>query len=449
MNRPKLFVLAACSLILCLPCLAGDPLDPLIDRELESLLETYKYLHLNPELSFYEEKTAGYLAGQLRPLGFSVTEGIGQYRQRELRGHGLIAVLKNGNGPTVLVRTDMDALPVQERTGLPYASKVLARNETGEEVHVMHACGHDAHMAAFLGAAKVLSQLQDHWRGTVMLVAQPAEERGAGARAMLDDGLYSRFGRPDFAIALHADASLEAGRVGVCEGYALGNVDSVDITLRGIGGHGAYPQNTKDPVVLAAEVVLALQTIISRENSPLDPAVITVGSIHGGTKHNVIPDEVHLQLTVRSYKEEVRKKLLASIERVTRGAALAAGIPVDRAPIVVVSETEAVSATFNNPELTRRLAAVLKTSLGTDNVVPRDPVMGGEDFGRFGLDDRQIPVALLWLGSVDPARVEQSQRQGTPLPSLHSSEFAPLPGPTIRTGVKTLVSVVMDLLKKP
>ncbi|MBI3940208.1 MAG: amidohydrolase [Acidobacteria bacterium] len=425
---------------------AADALDDFIDRELEGWVRIYRSLHTNPELSYGEEKTAALLARELRSSGYTVTEKVGKFSQPGLQAFGLVALMKNGEGPTVMVRTDMDALPVEEKTNLPYASRVRARNEMGEEVSVMHACGHDVHMTSFLGAAKALSQMKDRWRGTLMLVGQPAEERGAGARAMLDDGLYARFGKPDYAVALHDDASLEAGKVGVCEGYALASVDSVDIAVRGVGGHGAYPHTTKDPVVLASELVVALQTIVSRENSPLDPGVVTVGSIHGGSKHNVIPDEVHLQLTVRSYKEEVRRRMLASIERIARGLALAAGIPPDRAPLVRVGE--ATPATYNNPELTRRLGAALKNALGPDSVVARDPVMGGEDFGRFSLQG-QIPVSLIWLGAVDPQRVEQSRKQGIPLPSLHSSEFAPLAEPTLRTGVKALTSMALELFRKP
>lgn len=427
--------------------LCQDP-GSLSDPELDRLLDVYRTLHANPELSYYEEKTAAYLAQQLRVLGFEVTEHVGRYSRPGLHSYGLVALMKNGTGPTVLVRTDMDALPVEEKTEVSFASNVKTKDEAGQEVGVMHACGHDAHMTSFLGAAKALSQIKDHWRGTLMLIAQPAEERGAGAKAMLEDGLYLRFAKPDYAVALHADASLEAGKVGICEGYALANVDSIDIIIRGIGGHGAYPHTTKDPVVLASQFVLALQTLVSRENSPLDPAVVTVGSIHGGSKHNVIPNEVHLQITVRSYKEDVQRRLLSSIERIAKGLAAAAGIPPEQAPMVRVNEMESLSATYNDPALTRRLASVLKKSLGPENVVARDPVMGSEDFGRFSLQG-QIPISLIWLGAVDPLRLDQSKKREIALPSLHSSEFIPLSAPTIRTGVKTLTTVVLELLKKP
>jgi hippurate hydrolase len=425
---------------------AETSLDSAIGREMPALVETYKSLHANPELSRQEGKTAAFLAREFRALGFDVTERVGKWSQPEVQAYGVVALMKNGAGPTVMVRADMDALPVLEKTALPYASRVKTANENGEEVSVMHACGHDTHMTSLLGTARVLARNKDRWHGTLMLIAQPAEERYDGAKAMLDDNLYGRFGKPDFAVALHADAGLEAGKVGLCEGYALANVNSVDVTIRGRGGHGAYPHLTKDPIVIAAEFVLALQTIVSRENPPLDPAVVTVGSIHGGSKHNVIPDDVHLQLTTRSYKEEVRVRLLQSIERIAGGIAAAAGIPPERAPIIKVSD-EFTPATYNNPEFTRRLSGVLRQALGSENVVQRDPVMGGEDFGRFSLPDRSIPISLFWLGAVDPARMRESREKNIPLPSLHSSEFAPLPDPTLRTGVTALTSIVLELMK--
>ncbi len=426
----------------------AQSLDDMIKRELAGLVTTYKHLHANPELSHAEQKTAAYVAKELRAQGYTVTENVGKYDQPGLKSYGIVAVMKNGEGPTVMVRTDLDALPVEEKTGVPYASKVKTKNETGDEVSVMHACGHDLHITSFLGTAKMLSQIKDRWRGTLVLIGQPAEERCAGAKAMLNDGLYTRFPKPDYAIALHTNASLEAGKIGYCEGYALANVNSVDITIRGVGGHGAYPQATKDPVVIAAQVVLALQTIVSREISPLDAAVVTVGSIHGGTKHNIIPDEVRLQLTLRSYKEEVRKKLIASIERIVHGIAAAAGVPKERAPIVSVSETESISSTYNNPELTRRLASALQSVLGTENVVRTDPVMGGEDFGRFSLEGNQIPICMIWLGAVAPEKIQRAARGELMLPSLHSSEFAPEIEEPIRTAVKTLTAAVLELMRR-
>jgi hippurate hydrolase len=339
--------------------------DTLIDQQtIDWLLSTYKMLHAAPELSHHEEKTAAFFAGELRKLGYTVTEHIGKYEKPEWTGYGVVGILKNGAGPTVLIRTELDALPVEEKTGVPYASKVKTKNDAGVEVSVMHACGHDIHMTSMLGTAKVLAERKGEWHGTLIILGQPAEETIDGARAVLRDGLYSNFPKPDFAIALHDSADIETGKVGYVPGYAMASATGIDIKIRGVGGHGSKPEATKDPIVVAAQVVMALQTIISRENSPLDPAVVTVGSIHGGTRYNIIPDEVNLQLTVRSYKEDVRKRILASIERITKGVAAAAGIPEDRAPIVKVSETEITSATYNDPQLMERLAGAFKTALG-------------------------------------------------------------------------------------
>src|SRR5436305_9637484 len=319
---------------------AQQSLDAMIDREIAQLVSTYKMLHAAPELSHYETKTSAFVAAQLRALGYTVTENVGKYDNPLWQGHGVVAILRNGAGPTVLVRTDMDALPVEEKTGWPYASTVKTKNDAGQEVSVMHACGHDIHMTSLLGTAKILSELKDQWRGTLVLIGQPAEETVTGARAMLADSLYTRFPKPDFALALHDSANDPAGTVTYCPGYAMASSTSVDLVIRGLGGHGSQPQAMKDPVVMAAEVVLGLQTIMSREISPLDPLVVTVGSIHGGTKRNIIPDEVNLQLTIRTFREEVRQRILASIERVARGVALTAGVPEDRAPIMKVIEAE-------------------------------------------------------------------------------------------------------------
>jgi len=428
----------------------SDPsdMDQRIAQEIDGLVATYKNLHQNPELSYQEKETAAWLAGELRKLGFEVTERVGKYPDPNLTSYGIVAVMRNGAGPTVMVRTDLDGLPVEEKTGLPYASRAEATLD-GNDVRVMHACGHDIHMTSFLGTARLLVQLKDRWAGTLVMIGQPAEERGAGAMAMLRDGLYTRFPRPDYALALHDNSDMPAGTVGYREGYALANVDSVDITVRGIGGHGAYPHATKDPIVVAAQLVMALQTIVSREVSPLDPAVVTVGSFHGGTKHNIIPDEAHLQLTVRSYKPEVRRKVLLAIERITKGVAEAAGIPPERAPIVRISEDEYTPSTYNDPELTARVAAALERTLGKENVIRTDPVMGGEDFSRYGMEEPRVPIFIFWLGAVDPARVRQAREEGVRLPPLHSSEYAPLPEPTIRTGVKAMTSVVLDLMPAP
>jgi hippurate hydrolase len=426
---------------------AQQSLDAIVDREITQLVATYKMLHASPELSHREEKTSAFFATQLRALGFTVTEHLGKYDRPGFTGYGVVAVMKNGAGPTVLVRTDLDALPVEEKTGLPYASTVKAKNDAGQDVSVMHACGHDVHITSMLGTAKVLAQLKDQWHGTLVLIGQPAEETVDGARAMLADGLYTRFPKPDFAIALHDSADVEAGRVVYCPGYAMASSTSIDVTIRGVGGHGSKPEATKDPVVMAAQIILALQTIVSRENSPLDPAVVTVGSIHGGTKRNIIPDEVTLQLTTRTFKEDVRLRIIASIERIAKSVAQGAGVAEDRLPIITVVESENAPALYNDPQLTERLATAIGRTIGTDNVTRVAPLMGSEDFGRFSLD-HQIPAFMFWLGAIDPSRVEASRKSGKPLPSLHSSLFEPLPEPTLRTGVRAMTAAVLELMKK-
>ena len=427
--------------------IAQQSLDLLIDRDINNLVATYKTLHAAPELSHYEEKTAALVAKELRALGYSVTERIGKFQKPEWRGYGVVAVMKNGAGPAVLVRSDMDALPVEERTGLPYASKVRTKNDAGLDVGVMHACGHDVHMTSLLGTARLLADLKDQWRGTLILLGQPAEETIDGARAMLADGFYDQVPRPDFILALHDSGDLAAGSVGITPGYAMANATTVEISVRGIGGHGSRPEITKDPVVLAAQIVLALQTIVSREVGPLEPAVVTVGSIHGGTRPNIIPEEVKLQLTVRSYKEEIRQKILASIERIAKNTAVSAGVPTELLPIVKVSETEVTPSTYNDPGLSERLTGVFVKLLGKDKVVSTPPIMASEDFGRFSLNN-QIPAVMFWLGAVDPTMLAENERAGRPNTSLHSPNFAPLPEPTIRTGVKAMTAAVLELMKK-
>ncbi len=377
-----------------------------------------------------------------------MTDHIGKYRNPAWKGYGVVAVMKNGDGPTVLVRTELDALPVAEQTGLPYASQVKTKDDAGMEVSVMHACGHDIHMTSLLGTANMLAKLKDQWHGTLIVVGQPAEEAVSGAQAMIADDIYSRFAKPDYCLALHDSADLAAGKVGYTPGYALASSTSVDVIIRGHGGHGSRPEVTKDPIVAAAGFVLALQTIVSREKSAFDPAVVTVGSIHGGTRYNIIPDDVHLQLTIRTYKEEVRQKILTSIDRIAKGVALSEGIPEDRAPIVKVNEGEFTPSTYNDPKLTERLADVFKKTLGAEQVEEMPPIMASEDFGIFGMEGHQIPICMFTLGAVDPAKLEESKRTGTPLPALHSSLWAPVPEPTIRTGVKAMTSAVLELMKK-
>jgi amidohydrolase len=426
----------------------SDQIESLINKEYPSLDALYKHLHENPELSHQEAKTSGRIAEELRKAGYQVTENFGEYpKDSGKTSYGFVGVMKNGSGPTILVRTDLDALPLEEKTGVPYSSKVKGKADDGSDVPVMHACGHDIHMTTFVGTARVLSALKDRWKGTLLMIGQPAEEKEpSGALAMLQSGLYSKFGKPDYCLAIHDDASLEAGKLSVVPDYALANVDNVDITIRGAGGHGAYPHLTKDPVMIAAETVVALQTIVSREVPPIDPAVVTVGSIHGGTKHNIIPDEVKLQLTVRSYRKEIREQLLKSIERITLGIAQVAGVPEDRKPIIEV--TRGMTSTYNDPELSKKLTEIFKKTFGESNVPVKDPVMGGEDFAYYSLEDHSIPSVIFWVGAVDPKKAAEYEKAGKTLPSLHSSEFAPLPEPTIKTGVKAMTTAVLELMKK-
>lgn len=407
-----------------------------VNQEYPSLFELYKDFHSHPELSFQEEKTSARIAEELRKAGYEVTTGIGHY--------GVVAIFKNGDGATVLVRSDLDALPVKEQTGLPYASQVIATDIQGHEVPVMHACGHDCHMACLIGTAHVLLALKEQWHGTLVLIGQPAEERVGGARAMLADGLFRRFPVPNFCLALHDDAELPAGTIGYTPGYAMANADSVAITIHGVGGHGAYPHKTKDPIVLASEIVLALQTIVSREVRPGDPAVVTVGSIHGGTKHNIIPDEVRLQLTVRSYSDEVRQQLLDAIRRIIRGQALAAGIPEERLPEMRI-EDESSPATYNDPDLTAKMVNVFKAWFGEQNVIRKQPSMGAEDFSEFGRTAEKIPILMFNVGGV-AAETFKSKAPGKALPSLHSPFWAPVPEPTIKAGVTAMTAAVLELL---
>ena len=418
---------------------AADRLGGLVARELDSLTGLYEHLHSNPELSFYEEKTAALLVSELEKLGFDVTPRVG--------GYGFVAILENGDGPTVMVRTDLDGLPVVEKTGRRYASDTRTKDDQGNDVGVMHACAHDIHMTSFVGTARMLSQLKADWSGTLVMIGQPAEERGAGARTMLEDGLFTRFPRPDYVLGLHVDSGLETGSIGYGSGFVFANVDSVDVTIGGVGGHGATPHKTKDPIVIASQVILALQTIVSREVRPTDSAVVTVGSIHGGTKHNIISDEVKLQITVRSYSDQTRKMVLDSIRRITTNIARAAGVPADREPTVLVNEKEYTPSLYNDPALGERLVPVWKDLLGDDKVVEGAPAMVGEDFSRYGREDPRIPIFMFRLGTIDTARMQESRRPGgKPLPSLHSAYFWPVPRPTIDTGVKGMTAAVLELM---
>jgi amidohydrolase len=428
---------------MALPVAAQDAtlfreIEPLVRQEKDRLLALYQHLHAHPELSFQEEKTSNRLASELRAAGFEVSERVG--------GWGVVGVLRNGPGKTVLVRTDMDALPVRELTGLPFASRVKTQDDQGREVSVMHACGHDLHMTCWTGTARVLAALKAHWKGTLVFIGQPAEERGAGASAMLEEGLFEKFPRPDLCLAMHAASDMAAGSVGLTPGGMTASVDSVDIVVRGIGGHGSQPQVTKDPVVIASQLVLALQTIASRETHPLDAVVVTVGSIHGGAKHNIIPDQVALQLTVRTTSEKTRDQVLASIRRISRGVGLTAGLPENLLPEVVTSDT--FTPVLQNDDATlARMRALWGSVLGSNRVLERQASMVGEDFARYGKTDPRVPILMFWLGTVPEAKVREAEQTGNPLPSLHSPFFRPDAPVALETGVQAMTLAVLEGLK--
>jgi amidohydrolase len=444
-RRLSLVGTAAIALAMGIPAAAQVQLDEKIDSNINDWVGTYKFLHEHPELSTEEKETSALVASQLKRMGYEVTDHFGKYEDGRA-AYGVVAVMRNGSGPTLYVRTDMDALPVTENTGLPYASKVREKRPNGE-VGVMHACGHDLHMTVLLGTAKMMAETKAQWNGTLVLIGQPAEEVIGGAAAMLRAGLYTKFPKPTYVIALHDASVLPAGTVAWHVGPLLAGADSVDITIRGYGGHGAMPNLTKDPIVIASELVIELQTIVSRESDPLVPTVVTVGSFHAGTKHNIIPDEARLQLTVRTMTSAQRENVLEAIKRITNGIALAAGIPPERAPIIQIA-TNNVPATINDAALTQRVAMSLEKALGKENVWPGTPIMASEDFSLFALDDPKPPISMFWLGATDPAKWKEAQEKGTRLPGPHSSEFAPLPEPAIRAGVKAMTTAASDLLHK-
>ena len=406
-----------------------------VDAEYPSLFGIYTHLHAHPELSFMEVKTAALVAGELRALGFTVTEKVGNT--------GVVGVLTNGTGPTVLVRADMDGLPIKENSGVAYASTDIVKDMSGKEQPAMHGCAHDTHVTGLIGTARALASMKDRWSGTLVLVAQPAEEIVAGARAMFADGLYTRFPKPDLALALHTTSLLAAGNIGYCEGPRYASVSSMDILVRGFGGHGSAPHTTKDPVVLASQIVLALQNIVSREIKPGVPAVVTVGTIHGGLKRNIIPDEVKLELTLRAFDEKVMAHLVASIRRICDGLARSAGLPDDRMPVVTLTP-ESIDVPRNDPVLSRRLAARFVEWFGAEKARPVDPVMGGEDFSEFSRQG--VPICIWWVGATDPARIAESERTGVPGPSNHSATFAPVPEPTIKACVTSMTAAVLELM---
>jgi hippurate hydrolase len=418
---------------------AADPVHDATRAALPQLMEFYRDFHASPELSLHEVKTAAKLAEDARKAGFKVTEKVG--------GTGVVAVLENGPGPVVLIRADMDGLPVTEATGLPFASTVRATNDEGIETGVMHACGHDTHMASWIGTLRNLAAMKAKWHGTVVMIAQPAEERGMGARAMIEDGLFTRFPKPQVALAFHDSASQPAGQIGVTPGYALANVDSVDVLVKGVGGHGAYPQTTRDPIVLAARIVTSLQTLVSREVDPQEAAVVTVGMIKGGSTHNIIGSDVTMLLTVRSFKPEVRKLLLDGIARIAKGEAIAAGIPEDRMPEVKVRDNF-TPATFNTQPLSDRMRALWTARFGKDRVVETKAVMGGEDFSRYWLADQSIQSLIFWVGGVPADKWAASDNGKKPLPSLHSPYWAPDAEAVIGTATEAMTAAALDVLKK-
>lgn len=433
------------ALLLALPLMfaapaQGQDLGGQLKSEMPSLMAIYDDLHANPELSLMEVRSASILARAARDLGFDVTEKVG--------GHGVVAVMRNGPGPVVMIRADMDALPITEQTGLPGASKVRTITAEGVETGVMQACGHDTHMTAWIGTARLLAANKDRWSGTVVMVGQPAEEIGIGARAMIKDGLYTRFPKPEYAIAFHNSAELPAGVIGYTPGYTFANVDSVDIHVKGLGGHGAYPHTTKDPIVLASRIVGSLQTLVSREIDPQDSAVVTVGSFHAGTKHNIISDEAKMQLTVRSFADTTRKHLLDGIARIAKGEAIAAGMPEDRMPVVTYADDQYTPSTFNSPEFTRDMAATLTTRFGAERVREIPPVMAGEDFGQYYRADKSINSMIFWVGGVKPSAIEAAKAKGTSLPGLHSPFWAPDAPVVVATAAEAMAAMTLKLLAK-
>jgi hippurate hydrolase len=433
MNLLRLTVIVCSSVFVFAADVAPADLTQQVNSVYPKVEQLYMDLHQHPELSLHETETAAKLASQLRALGYDVTTGVG--------GTGVVALLKNGAGPTVMLRTELDALPVEEKTGWPFASRVHTKDDSGADVPVMHACGHDIHMAALVGTATLLARDRQSWHGTLMLIGQPAEERANGASAMLKDGLFTRFPKPDIGFAMHDGNGLPAGKVGYAPGFSLTSADSVDIVIYGKGGHGAMPQNTIDPVVIAARTVVALQTIVSREISPQDAGVITVGTIHGGTKRNIIPESVKLELTVRAYKPEVRKHLLDAITRIARAESEAGNAP--RPPDIKL--VESTPAQYNDPKLTERIASDLRQRLGDANVEQTAPGTPSDDFAEFAAAG--VPTAMFSLGAADPEKFTEAQKTGVPLPSNHSPFFAPDYNPTLHTAILSETTVMMELLR--
>ncbi|NOX94689.1 MAG: amidohydrolase [Alphaproteobacteria bacterium] len=461
----KRFLMASISLLsiaglsLTGSAVAND-LGDAVEADYDYVFDLYKHFHANPELSFKESESAARMIAELEALGFTTTQGIGdKWTKKKAKadagevhdgvgGYGFVAIMENGDGPTLMIRADMDALPLEEKTGVSYASKVVSTDYKGQQAPVMHACAHDSHMAIMVGTARRLAAMKDQWSGTLILIGQPAEEIGLGALAMLEDGLYKQFPKPDYVLATHTSGWDSAGDVTYTSGFALANVDSVDIYIKGIGAHGSAPQFSKDPIVIGAQIVNALQTLVSRELDPLDAGVVTVGSFQAGYKHNIIPDAAHLQITVRSYEDNVREKLLNGIRRIAKAQAVSAGLPKDMMPEVVI-ESDYTPSTYNNPEMTTRVMGAIAKSIGEARVYERPPSMGGEDFSRFGRTPDDIPTVIFWTGGSDPEAMKAAREgKGVAPAANHSPFFAPLPEPTLKTGVHALTAGALELLSE-
>jgi len=435
-----------CTLLVASQRALAQDLSHTIQTEMPTLVNTYEDLHEHPELSHHEERTSAILAKALRDVGYTVTDHVGKYPDGT-QAFGVVAILKNGPGATLLVRADMDALPIIEETGLPYASHVMTKTASGQATGVMHACGHDIHTTVLIGVARAMVAAKSQWHGTLMLIGQPSEETIDGAKAMLADHLYERFGRPDKIIGLHDTNTIAAGKVGIMAGPAMASSTSIDVVIRGIGGHGAYPQLGRDPVTLAALFITQIQTIVSREQDPQDPAVVTVGDIHGGTKRNIIPDQVKLELTTRAFSDKARETTITGLRQMAAGITTSAGLPPEKAATVTVLDDESTPVQFNDPALTASVKATLVKTLGAANVLPVEKTMGSEDVGVFGLDRQQIPVVYFRLGAMDPHKLAAAEAAAKELPGMHTSRFEPLPQPTIQTGVTAMSAVAISLLQ--
>jgi amidohydrolase len=448
-------LILACVLCLVPSALIAQDRDPTLQKPNAPLVSIYKDLHTHPELSHHEERTSAILAQNLRDAGYTVTDHVGLYPDGS-HAFGVVAILKNGPGPTLLIRADMDALPIVEETGLPYASHVTVTNAAGQKVGVMHACGHDIHTTVLIGTARAMAANKSQWHGTLMLIGQPSEESIDGAKALLADHLYERFGRPDKIIGLHDINTLAAGQVGILAGPAMASSTSIDVVIHGMGGHGAAPQLGRDPITLAALFITQIQTIVSREEDPQDPSVVTVGDIHGGTRRNIIPDSVKLELTTRAFTPHARQVIITGLQQMAAGITTSAGLPADKAATVTVLEDESAPVTVledesapvqvNDPALTANVQATLIKTLGAANVRPVEKIMASEDVGVLSLN-QQIPLVYFRLGAMDPAKLAAAEAQGKTLPGLHTSRFEPLPEPTIATGVKTMSAVATSLLQ--